>query len=76
MSDAALIELLASYAAALDIAHGSMTIAQALADAHRCGERPPDALVNAYLARVDRDAAKLAERRDKVQQFKRLFRVH
>ena len=57
-------------------APGSLTVAQALAEAHRAGERPPDALVNAYLTRADRDAAKLAELREKVMRFKSWFRTH
>ena len=63
MSDAAFLELLASYEAVLDLADGNMSIARTLAEAHNYGVRPPDGLVNAYLARVDHDAAKLGELR-------------
>ena len=65
MNDAAFLELLASYEAALDVAHRSMTIAQVLAEGHRDGVPPPDALIDAYLARADRDAAQLWALRQK-----------
>ena len=48
MTDAAFLELLASCEAALNVADGSMTIARALAQAHRDGVPPPDTLVDAY----------------------------
>jgi len=69
MTDAAFLELLASYAAALAAARRSLTIARTLAEAHRSGLRPPEFILDAYLVTIDRDEAQLAVLREKVQQF-------
>ena len=60
----------------LDAANRSLTIARALAEASREGVQPPESLVNPYLARVDGDDAELRALREKVSQFKSLFRTH
>ncbi len=70
MTEAALLELLASYESALSLASRSLTIARALAEGHRSGLRPPDDIIEAYLARVDYDAAQLIELRGKISQYK------
>ena len=70
MTDALLRELLAGYESALALAARSVTIARALAEGHRSGLRPPDDIIEAYLARVDHDAAQLLELREKIAQFK------
>ena len=70
MTDAVLLELLASCESALAVASRSVTIARVLAEGHRSGLRPPDDIIDAYLARVDHDAAVLTELREKVAQFK------
>lgn len=69
MTDAAFLELLASYAAALAAARRSLTMARTLAEAHRSGLRPPEFILDAYLVTIDRDEAQLAVLREKVQQF-------
>jgi hypothetical protein len=40
------------------------------------GERPPEDLVKAYLARVERDVAQLGQLREKAAQFKSWFGTH
>ena len=67
MSEAALRELFASYDAAVSMAARSLSIARALAEAHRSGLTPPDGILDAYLATLDRDEAKLATIRERVQ---------
>ncbi len=52
------------------------TTPRTLAEAHRSGQRLPDAVLDAYLHGVDRDEAELAELRQKVQDFKSWFRTH
>ena len=74
MTDA-LLELLASHEAALDAAQRSLAIARALAEAHRLGVRPPEYVLDAYLARVDADETRLHELRAKVAQFKVMLRT-
>lgn len=58
-------ELLASYAAALDVAQRGLTIAQTLAQSYRCGVNPPDVVLDAYVESISRDHAHLARLRDK-----------
>jgi len=70
MNDAALLDLLASYESALAAASRIIAIARALAEGHRSGLRPPDDIIEAYLARVDHDDAQLRELREKVAHFK------
>jgi hypothetical protein len=76
VTDAAFLELLASYEAALEAAKRSLTIAQALTEAHQTGRPLPDAVVVAYAAGLERDEARLAELSEHVQRFKSWFRVH
>ena len=70
MNDAAFLELLASCEAALSAAKRSVTIARALAEGCCAGVRPPDDVVEAYLACAHRDEAHLADLRDKIDQLK------
>lgn len=70
MNDAAARELLACYEAALRAAARSLGIARALAEGHRAGVRPPDDVIEAYLARVERDEAQVKSMRAKLPQFK------
>jgi hypothetical protein len=70
MRNAALVELLASYEAALNTAERSLRIARALADGCRSGLRPPDEVVEAYLACVERDEMLLQELTQRAEQFK------
>ena len=67
MSEAAFRELFASYDAAVSMAARSLAIARALAEAHRSGLTPPDGILDAYLATIDRDEAKLVTLRERVQ---------
>jgi hypothetical protein len=68
MSDAAVFDLLASCEAALSAARRSVAIARALAEGCRTGIRPPEDVVEAYLACTARDESKLAELGEKLQQ--------
>lgn len=76
MTDAAFLELLASYEAALKAATRSLTIARTLAEAHRSGLHPPEVILEAYLATIERDEAQLAELRKKLQALKSQFATH
>jgi hypothetical protein len=76
MTDAAYLELLASYEAALDAAQRSLTIAQALTEAHRNGRPLPEAVIVVYASNLERDEASLTELREHVQRFKSWFRTH
>jgi hypothetical protein len=76
MTDATHIELLASFEAALETASRSLAIARSLAEGYRSGVRPPDVVLDAYLTSFERDAARLADLREKVQQIKAMFRTH
>ncbi len=73
MTDATYLELVATCDAALAAAHRSLTIARALADGYRSGMRPPDIVLDAYLVTIERDEAKVATLREKVQQFKAIL---
>ena len=70
MTDAAYLELLANYEAALRAATRSLTIARTLAEAHRSALRPPEVILDAYFATVERDEAQVADLREHVQRFK------
>jgi hypothetical protein len=70
MSEAAFLELSASYDAAVKMATRSLAIARALAEAHRSGLTPPDGILEAYLATLDRDEAQLATMRERVQRLR------
>ncbi|HUE89815.1 MAG TPA: hypothetical protein VMO26_27370 [Vicinamibacterales bacterium] len=70
MPEAAFLELLASFEAALNAATRSVTIAQALAEGYRTGVRPPEVVLDAYFASFERDQVQLAALREKVLQFK------
>ena len=70
MNDAPFQDLLASCESALTAAKRSLTIARALAEGCRSGVRPPEDVVEAYLACADRDDRQLAELREKVEALK------
>jgi hypothetical protein len=70
MSEGAFVELFASCDAAVKVAARSLGIARALAEAHRSGLRPPDGILEAYLATVERDEAQLVGLRERVQRFR------
>ena len=63
-------EWLASYELALDTARRNVDIARGLAEAYLSGLHPPEYVIDAYLASVDRDAAQLADLRAKLAQLK------
>jgi len=71
MTDAAFLELLACCESALGAGKRSVTIARALAEAHRSGLRPPDDVIDAYLARLEHDQSQLHRLRGKVAEFKK-----
>jgi len=70
MSEAAFLELCASYEAAVRMAARSLGIARALAEAHRSGLTPPDGILEAYFATLERDEAQLATMRERVQRLR------
>jgi hypothetical protein len=76
MTDDAFRELLASYEAALEAARRSTTLARTLAEGYRSSQRPPEDVIEAYLARINDEEAKLAELRNMVTHFKFWFRTH
>ncbi len=76
MTDSAYRELLANYEAALRAATRSLSIARTLAEAHRSDLRPPEMILDAYLATVERDEAQVAELREHLQRFKSWLRTH
>ena len=71
MTDAVFLELLACCESALGAGKRSVTIARALAEAHRSGLRPPDDVIDAYLARLEHDQLQLHKLRDKIAEFRR-----
>lgn len=58
MTDAAYLELLAGFGQSIEAAQRSLTIARELAEAHRSGQRPPEAVITAYLHGMERDEAR------------------
>lgn len=76
MNDAAFLELLASYEAAVAAAKRNLSIAQTLTDAHRSNRRLPDAVVDDYVTGLARDVAQLAELRATATKFKSWFTTH
>jgi hypothetical protein len=70
MTDTAIQELLVTCQAALDAADRSLRIARALADGCRSRLHPPDDVLDAYLACVERDEAQVKDLVDRVSQFK------
>jgi hypothetical protein len=70
MSEAAFLELFASYESAVKMAARSLGIARALAEAHRSGLQPPDGILDAYLATLERDEAHLLTLRAHVQRLR------
>jgi hypothetical protein len=70
MSDPTFHELLESYEAALDAAHRSIRIARALAEGCRSRLHPPDDVVEAYLACVERDEEQVKELLEKCAELK------
>jgi hypothetical protein len=75
MADPAGHELLASYDAAIKMAARSLGIARALAEAHRAGLRPPDGILDAYLASIERDEAQLVNLREQGQRWRQAARL-
>jgi hypothetical protein len=71
MTDAAFLELLASYEAALETGTRNVTLARALAHLHLFETLPPQDVISEYLAQVDRDEARLNQLREKVKQFRK-----
>jgi hypothetical protein len=63
MADRSLSDLMASYETLLDAAGRSLAIARSLAEGYRSGLRPPDDVLDAYLARIERDEEQLRELR-------------
>jgi hypothetical protein len=76
MSDAAFLELLASYEAVLNIADGALRTARALAEAHRHPEPVPEEVIAEHLSATAQAQAQLAALRDQVLHLKAAFRVH
>jgi hypothetical protein len=76
LGETALLELLASYVAALEIADRAMSIARQLAEAHRDERRMSDAAIADYLVRSEGDAARLADLRLQISTFQNRLRVH
>ncbi|MCA1586236.1 MAG: hypothetical protein LC791_16175 [Acidobacteria bacterium] len=54
VSDAAFLELLASYEQALELAGRANAIVRALTEAHVAGQRLPDSVVEQYVEQADR----------------------
>ena len=76
MTDVAFLELLASCEAALDASQRSVTIARTLISGLLNGQHPPDDVVRAYALQAEQDEALVTALREKVSQFKALFRTH
>ena len=72
--DAAYLELLASYEAALEASSRSVTIARTLIAGLLNRQHPPDDVVRAYNLQIERDEALVAELRGKARQFKATFK--
>jgi hypothetical protein len=70
MTNAAFVELLAAFEAALGAAERNLKIARALADGCRSSLRPPEEIVDAYLACVERDERLLRELTQRAERFK------
>ena len=70
MSDRTISDLLNSCEAMLDAAGRSMAIARTLAEGFRAGLRPPEDVLDAYLARIDRDQEQLNELRQRMAGVK------
>jgi hypothetical protein len=66
MADSSVPELLATSKSVLDTAGRTMAIARALAEGYRSGLRPPEDVLDAYLARLDRDEAQLKTLRERL----------
>ena len=75
MSDAAGLELLASVRRRCQMAARSLGIARALAEAHRSGLRPPDGILDAYLASIEHDEAQLVNLREQGQRSRQAARI-
>jgi hypothetical protein len=70
MSDRTFSELVNSCEAMLDAAGRSMAIARSLAEGFRAGLRPPEDVLEAYLARIERDQEQLNELRQRMADLK------
>jgi hypothetical protein len=75
-SDAAFLELLSSYEAAIAAASFAPETARALADAHRKGEHPSAYTLEQTTSRLERQAADLEKLRANVATLKAMFGVH
>jgi hypothetical protein len=70
MSDVPYRDLVTCCESALGAGKRSVTIARALAEAHRSGLRPPDDVIEAYLLRLEQDQVELHKLRDRLAAFK------
>ena len=64
-------ELFSSYQSALEVASRSVRIARALAEGYRAGLRPPDDVLDAYFARLERDEDELRPLRQRLSALTR-----
>lgn len=69
MSDSTFSPSRASYDTVLDFASRSLAMARALAEGYRSGLRPPEDVLDAYLARIERDEAELKALRQRVAEL-------
>ena len=70
ITESAYLELLASCEAAVNAADRSLKIARALAEGCRSRLHPPEDVIEAYLARVERDEAQIKKLAARIEQFK------
>jgi hypothetical protein len=61
--------LFASCRSVVDAAGRSLAIARALAEGYREGLRPPDDILEAYFARIERDEAELSSLRQRLAEL-------
>jgi hypothetical protein len=74
-NDAAFLELLSSYEAAIAAASFALDTAKALAKAHRNGGHLSTPALEQTMFRIERHAADLEKLRANVAQFKAMFRT-
>jgi len=70
MNERAFLTLLASCEAAVDAAERSLRIARALAEGCQSRLHPPEDVIEAYLARLERDEVVLKDIAGRLEQFK------
>jgi hypothetical protein len=70
MTEVELTQLLVACESALDMASRSLAMARALAEGCRSGLRPPDDVVDAYLARVEHDESQVSALRERISRLK------